>query len=342
MTGAEGTPTVGSVKIVTVTPNPSLDLTYTLRADQSDAAEVMRAAGSTLEASGKGVNVSRALHAVGVPTCAVLPVGGRTGRFLTDLLADDGVPHRVTRQAGETRVNVTALRPGERTVKLNGPGSVMSREEMDDLVGAVDRALADALADRGPDEATEPGRVWLAIAGSLPPGAGPDLVTRLVRAAHARGASCAVDAAGPALSAALDARANLLCPNRFELADICPDVAPEDEPARVGDLARRLAASAGVSLLVSAGAQGALYTDGTTVLHGWAAPLTPVNTAGAGDALLAGWLAACGTPSQRLANAMAWGRSACLSATTVDPEPGARGGGPIEIFDLTPALPASP
>lgn len=64
--------------IITVTLNPSLDLTYTLREVGRDI-DVHRASRSTLEASGKGVNVSRTLNKVAVPTVAVLPVGGVIG-----------------------------------------------------------------------------------------------------------------------------------------------------------------------------------------------------------------------------------------------------------------------
>ena len=61
--------------IITVTLNPSLDLTYTLSEVGRDI-DVHRASSSTLEASGKGVNVSRILNKAAVPTVAVLPVGG--------------------------------------------------------------------------------------------------------------------------------------------------------------------------------------------------------------------------------------------------------------------------
>ena len=75
--------------------------------------DVHRATRSTLEASGKGVNVSRALARAGLPTCAVLPAGGAAGRYLAELLEDEGVPHE-RRAGGRDRINTTASAPGAR------------------------------------------------------------------------------------------------------------------------------------------------------------------------------------------------------------------------------------
>lgn len=103
----------------------------------------------------------------------------------------------------------------------------------------------------------------------------------------------------------------------------------------LGQIARDLARPSGAELLVSLGRDGALWTDGRQVLHGWGPVLTPVNTAGAGDALLAGWLVDAPTPRDRLARAVAWGRSACLAPTTVDPHPGRLGVDGISVVPLT-------
>jgi len=78
----------------------------------------------------------------------------------------------------------------------------------------------------------------------------------------------------------------------------------------------RVAADRGCQLLVSLGADGALWTDGASTVHAATEPVVARNTAGAGDALLAGWLAG-GPPAERLARAVGWGRATCLSATTV-------------------------
>ncbi len=295
--------------IVTVTPNPGLDLTYTLAPGDAlsrNDIEVHRAASVTIEASGKGVNVTRTLAGAGVDSLAVLGAGGPTGAQLVQLLDRDGVRHRTVRTAGATRVNTTVLTPGGPTIKINGPGAAFSPAEQDALV----RSTAEAIAD---------GATWLAICGSLPPGAGADLVARLIGVARAGGVRCAVDSSGPALAAAIAAGADVFSPNAQELAAVSPAVTAA-LPAGLGALAEAatgFSAEHACELLVSLGADGALWTDGSLTLHARAPAAVPVNTAGAGDTLLSGWLAGGSDPARRLARAVSWGRAACLSPTTV-------------------------
>jgi 1-phosphofructokinase len=312
--------------VITVTPNPGLDLTYTLPVSSSHDVDVCRASRSTLEASGKGVNVSRALHAAGMPTCAVLPAGGPTGRYLAELLDDEGVSHRIVPQEGHTRVNTTVLRSGGETVKFNGPGGALSSAEQDALIGVTRLAIEDA---RPRFEET-----WVAVCGSLPPGVTPYLVTELVQLTHALGARCAVDASGDALRAALNAHADLVAPNRDELADVIDGGLDATDLRELASVALSLSVDTASRLLISLGRDGALYADGDVVLHATAAPLTPVNTAGAGDALLAGWLFTTADARSRLPEAVRWGRSACLSATTVDSRPGLGDTAPVIVTCL--------
>ena len=295
--------------IVTLTLNPGLDLTYTLTESSVGEVDVHRAATATLEASGKGVNVSRALHTNRIETVAVVPVGGSTGHHLAELLDLDGVRHRTITQSAATRVNTTMALSGGHTAKVNGPGGRLTDEDVNGLT----RETAAALADADGDE------VWLAVCGSLPPGLGPAVIGDFVALAHAHGARCAVDASGPALAVALAAGADLLAPNRLELAEIDADAAGAHTVEELSHAASDIARHARTSLLVSLGEDGALFTDGEVVLHGRGPTLTPVNTAGAGDALLSGWLAESGALSDRMARAIRWSRAACLSPTTVAP-----------------------
>ena len=298
--------------IVTLTLNPGLDLTYTLTESAVGQVDVHRATAATMEASGKGVNVSRALHANGIDTVAVLPLGGPTGRHLSELLEADGVPYRGVAQASATRINTTIVLDGGPTAKVNGPGGPLTGDDLSALAAEVGAALTAAAGDE----------VWLALCGSLPPGVDPAVVGEFVALAHAHGARCVVDASGEALAVAVRSGADLLAPNRLELSEVDPRAASADSLEALADVAVAVAVAVardGAALLVSLGEDGALYTDGDVVLHGHGPRLTPVNTAGAGDALLAGWLAASGPPAERMARAVRWGRAACLSPTTVAP-----------------------
>lgn len=297
--------------IVTLTLNPGLDLTYALAEANLGEVDVHRATTATMEPSGKGVNVSRALHANGVPTVAVMPLGGSTGHYLSELLVAEGVTHRWVDQHADTRINTTVVLAGGETVKVNGPGGHLSTSAVESLKSQIEAALRS-----GSD-----GELWLAICGSLPPGVDASVVGEFVALAHSAGARCAIDASGDALKAAIRAGADLLAPNRIELAEVESSAASATflSIAELAATAHELATRTGSSLLISLGSDGALFADGHILVHGYGPALVPVNTAGAGDALLSGWLAGEGDAHERMTQAIQWGRAACLAPTTVAP-----------------------
>lgn len=305
--------------IVTVTPNPSLDLTYTLPPASPDVPpEVIRAEGVSFEASGKGVNVTRTLLRSGVPSRCVIPLGGGVGDLVRSLLEQDGVPARVVARDGETRINTSLLAPDRLPVKVNSAGGAVRPGDAGELLAAVRAELTGPASDGPPQER------WLAVCGSLPPGCDPDLVGRLVQVARDCGWRSAVDTHGAALAEAVAARAGLLAPNVAELAEVEPEVRAALAEGTVDDLVAatcRFAARSGCEVLLSRGADGALWTDGRLAVLGRPEPVQPVNPAGAGDALLAGWLSGRGaTPAElqaRLARAVAWGTACCQAPTTV-------------------------
>ncbi|MEI2776846.1 MAG: 1-phosphofructokinase family hexose kinase [Tetrasphaera sp.] len=313
--------------IVTVTLNPSLDLTYTLSEFRLGQVDVHRAETTTLEASGKGVNVSRTLALAGVATTAVLPIGGRTGDHLRDLLVADGLACATVDVPGETRINTSLLLSSGVTVKVNGPGAPLSREAIDAVLAAAGQAL---------DAAGDTPERWLAVCGSFPPGVAPDVVTEFVDLAHRHTAQVVVDISGPALNAAWIAGADLLAPNSLELGELIGKDLGDADAAQVAAAAAELARTSGTEFLVSMGSRGAVFASHTTVLHGLGPALTPVNTAGAGDAFLSGWLAAQGTLPDRMRRALAFGRSACLSPHTVDPHPGTHGVDGLTVHEIIP------
>jgi 1-phosphofructokinase len=288
--------------IVTITPSPSVDRTYHLTALRPG--ELHRARAVLSEASGKGVNVGRVLRRLGVPAHMILTAGGGEGRLLSDLLATAGERWvDVIPVAGPTRINVTLMVDGEEPTKVNEPGTALAPDEADQVVAAAVAALPDAR--------------WLACCGALPGGTGPGLVTRLVEAGHTAGVPVAVDASGAALAAAVSARADLLKPNRDELAELTGrPVATVDEAVAAAREVRALTAG---TVLVSLGGDGALLLSRAGAWYAAAPPIVPVNTTGAGDALLAGYLADdTAEPTARLAYAVSIGVSACLVTATAD------------------------
>ncbi|HEX2771228.1 MAG TPA: 1-phosphofructokinase family hexose kinase, partial [Micromonosporaceae bacterium] len=292
--------------IITATLNPSLD-----RAMEIDAlarGAVIRATATRFDPGGKGVNVSRALLANGVPTRAVLPCGGPDGAQLVALLRAEGVDLVEVPIAGRTRSNITLAEPDGTVTKVNEPGPTLSADEFDAITQA-------ALGGAG-------GADWVVLSGSLPPGLPVDAFGRLCARLNQSAARLAVDTTGPALRAAAEAGAALVKPNRVELAEIVE--APLRSLGDVIDAAEVVRGWGAGAVLASLGPDGAVLVDDGGAHAGECPVLAPRSSVGAGDALLAGFLAAGAAGPEALAEALAWGAAAVSM-------PGSRMPGPADL-----------
>ena len=298
--------------IITVTLNPSLD--RTVEVEHLVRGEVLRARGTHLHPGGKGVNVTRALLANGVPSRAVLPIAGSDGEQLVELLAAERVDAVIVPVSGRTRSNITIAEGDGTVTKINEPGAELTADELE-LV--VERALADSHAGG-----------WVVLCGSLPPGGPADQYARMTRRLAEAGVRVAVDTSGPALAYAVTAGPDLIKPNAEELSAAVGR--PLSSRADVVAAARQLRDAGARRVLVSLGSAGALLVDDDGVAVGESVALTPRSTVGAGDAFLAGFLAAertgGATPDGRaaLATALAWGAAAVQL-------PGSQMPGPADI-----------
>ncbi|MEV4421426.1 1-phosphofructokinase family hexose kinase [Patulibacter sp. NPDC049589] len=300
--------------IVTVTPNPSLDVA--LHVDELRRGEVLRATAERHDAGGKGLNVSRALAANGVPSRAVMPLGGSTGADLLALLAGDaGVEPVAVRVSGATRSNVGIVEPDGTLTKVNAQGPVLTADE----VGALRDAILGA-AD---------GADWVVLAGSLPKGLADDFYAGLIAPLQALGVRVALDSSGVAFERALGAGPDLVKPNVHELAEVLGR-----SLRTVGDLAdgaRALRDRGPRTVLASAGPDGAVLVGAGEARHGEPPPIVPASSVGAGDAMLAGYLAATegATPAETtphgpvaaLTAALAWGAGAASLPGSRMPRP---------------------
>lgn len=290
--------------IVTVTLNPSLD--RTLEVARLERGAVLRTSSPTLEAGGKGVNVTRALTANGIPSIAVLPVGGGEGAELSARLDEAGVAARYVPVSGRTRSNITIAESDGTVTKLNEPGPAFTADEFASLTTLVASAV----------EAGD----WVVISGSVPPEFTSAQMLALAGALAGRSVNLAIDTSGDALVASLAARPRLIKPNRAELAEIA------GHP--LGSIADVIAAAKGVHdqgvelVLVSLGADGAVLVGDSTVVVGESRVDRPRSTVGAGDSFLAGFLSKFSVDESDLESAMlealAWGAAAAaLPGTSV-------------------------
>lgn len=289
--------------IVTLTPNPSLD--RTLELDRLVRGAVLRARETRVEAGGKGVNVARALLANGHAARAVLPVGGPEGDHLVALLEGLGLVIRSVPIAAPIRTNVSLVEPNATVTKINAPGPELIDDEPDAL--------------RKSTVASLDGATWVAACGSLPPGAPVDLYAALIRDVHDEEVSVAVDTSGAPLAAAITAAPDVIKPNAEELAAVVGRELDTfgDVVTAAGELRDR-----GVGrVLVSLGRDGAVLVDDAGAVHAETPPLIPRSNVGAGDATLAGFLAAGGRGAEALRSAVAWGAAAVGLPGTAMPGP---------------------
>ncbi|MFI8521431.1 1-phosphofructokinase [Streptomyces sp. NPDC085481] len=289
--------------ILTVTPNPSLDRTYEVPA--LERGEVLRAAGERMDPGGKGVNVSRAVAAAGHRTVAVVPLGGAPGALVAELLAGQGIEVAPVPVAGHTRSNIAIAEPDGTLTKINAPGPRLTPAESEAILTAVG--------------AYSPAADWIACCGSLPRGLAPEWYAELVTRAHGAGARIALDTSGPSLLAALAARPDVVKPNAEELAE-----AVGRPLATVGDAvkaAEELRARGAGTVLASLGADGQLLVSAAGTWYGSAAVDAVRSDVGAGDASLAGFLAAGGQGPDALSAALAHGAAAVRLPGSEMPSP---------------------
>ncbi|WP_248960225.1 1-phosphofructokinase [Sphaerisporangium perillae] len=289
--------------ILTLTLNPSLDRTIEIATLTRGA--VIRAATARLDPGGKGVNVCRALLANQVRSCAVVPFGGAEGDQLVSLLSQEGIQMITVPVAGATRSNVALAEPDGTVTKINEPGTALSAAELDAVADAVLSAAESA--------------DWVVASGSLPPEVPVDMYARLCRRFTRAGINVAVDTSGPALVSAVASAPALVKPNRHELAEATGAVIASLGDAM--DAAGKLRAMGARSVLASLGPDGALLVEDGGAWHGECPVSEPRSTVGAGDAMLAGFLAAGARGEAALVEALAWASAAVALPGSRMPSP---------------------
>jgi 1-phosphofructokinase len=302
--------------IVTVTANPSIDLTMAV--PRRPNGDVQRARWVLVEPSGKGVNVAVALHRTGRDVLAVVPVGRGPGADLAPMLDALDLRYIGVHVAGRVRTNVTLVEDDGTTSKVNEVGAALCADE------------ASALVEASLEHSREGD--WLAWCGSLPAGFDGERLAAAVAAARAGGRMVAVDTSQAALpivlARPLEQLPHLIKPNADELAELTGR--SFRTLGDVADAAAELVERGVQTVLVSLGADGALLVDRRTARHATATPERVANTAGAGDSFLAGYLwadtaspADTAGPDERLASAVRFGAAAVAQAGTLFAAPAA-------------------
>ncbi|MDR0719403.1 MAG: 1-phosphofructokinase family hexose kinase [Treponema sp.] len=297
--------------IITVTLNPALD--KTARVDVVRANALNRLRDVTLDAGGKGVNVSALIRSLGGESIAVGFWGGGAGKELQSLIAKRGLKSDFVRIAAVTRTNLKVVADDGGLTEFNEPGPRIDPDEW--------RELEEKLSGYGIKGNT------VVLSGSLPAGLGQDTYKKLSVMLRRAGAAVFLDADGEALRYALESGPegvpDYLKPNRYELLQYFG--IPDDEgvtETKLADLCRALIGKGLKLVVLSLGEAGAIFANGNGI---WRAPAVPVqvrSTVGAGDSMI-GALAygfEQGLPEERcFALAMAASAGTCTTEGTNPP-----------------------
>ena len=260
------------MSLLTVVYNPSVDEEWHLDDLVWDEKNLVKSTRSW--AGGKGINVARWLRFLGAKTKLLLALGGDSGRELHKFLRKEGVLSRDIRLTHATRRNVLVTLRNGRQLRFNSAGPRFSTAEGAEILSGIRQAMTRATT--------------MLLSGSLPPGMAAGTYAQLIRIAASKGCRVLLDCDGEALRFAVPARPFLIKPNEFELSQWWGQ-----RIRNLSDVVRAAGAMSEASggwVMVSRGADPAVLTrakDRVTWL-GEISPVDPLNTSGAGDAMLAG------------------------------------------------------
>jgi tagatose 6-phosphate kinase len=263
--------------IVVVCLNPALDVTH--HVDAVDWGGVNRPRAVRARPGGKGLNVARTLHALGVDVLALGLAGGLTGAGMEAALRELSVPAAFTPVAGETR----------RTFSVVDDSGVTAFHEAGPEVGEEEFAGF----WRGYEQALE-GATAVVLSGSLPPGLEAGTYATLIETAAAARVPAVLDTHGEALRRGAAAGPAIVKPNLAELASLTGrPLAPTKDGATdaAADLATATAAAGQLrgaqAVVVTLGPDGLLAATGDGCWRARAPAAVAGNATGAGDAVAA-------------------------------------------------------
>ena len=266
--------------IVTVTLNAAID--KTLAVPSFRLGRRHRAVEQTAMAGGKGVNVARALKALGQPVIATGVAGGPTGTRIIEHLTEEGILNDFVRIREESRTSTAVVDPtsGDQT-EINERGPEVSAAELELF---VDKLLYLAK-----------GAEVCVFAGSLPGGVDPGIYGELIADLRKLGVTTVLDSEGEPLRLGTRAGPTLVSPNELEAEGLVGHEFADDEDRRrsVHEMVELGAHEAIMTL--PEGALGLLADGGEAggslqLYRALLEPLEPVAAVGSGDAFLAGYL----------------------------------------------------
>jgi 1-phosphofructokinase len=256
--------------ICTVTLNPSID--YVIKVDDFRAGAVNRVASEDKYPGGKGINVSRVLNNFGIKNKALGFIGGFTGEFIKNSLQNQGVYTDFIEVAGDTRINVK-LKSKEET-EINGAGPIVKEEDLNKLFVKIE---------------TLDSEDYLVLAGNVQKSLPANVYSLIQEKCLSKKVKVIVDTTGEALTSTLKYKPFLIKPNNHELGEIFGVKIQSRE--EIIQYAQKLRDKGAENIIISMAAHGALLLCDEGVYHASAPKGIVKNSVGAGDSMIAGFLA---------------------------------------------------
>ena len=257
--------------IYTVTFNPAID--YIIRLDKLTTGAINRVTYEQVLGGGKGVNVSIVLGNLGHKSTATGFLAGFTGDEIVRQLREfNAADDFVKLDEGFSRINVKIKADVE--TEINGQGPKIPATALQQLFSQLDRLTADDT---------------LVLAGSIPNTLPDDIYERIMERLQDRGIRIVVDATCNLLLNVLKYHPALIKPNNHELGEMFGVVLKSDE--EIITYAKKLQERGARNVLISMAGDGAmLLTEDGEVFRAPAPKGTLVNSVGAGDSMVAGFL----------------------------------------------------
>lgn len=258
--------------IYTVTFNPALD--YVIKVDKFETGIVNRVFQENIFFGGKGINVSCVLRELGFDSVALGFTAGFTGKALEDGIKAQGIKSDfIHLDNGMTRINVKMKSDNE--TEINGMGPDISKEAIDELFEKLEK-----LGEKD----------VLALSGSIPQTLPEDIYEQIMERLQDKGVLIAVDATKDLLLNVLKYHPFLIKPNNHELGEMFHVVLESDED--IIYYAKELQKQGARNVLISMAGDGAILVTETNEVVKMGVPKGEIkNSVGAGDSMVAGFLA---------------------------------------------------
>ena len=258
--------------IYTLTFNPAVD--YIAQIDGLEFGGTNRSLGEEISFGGKGINVTFILNELGVKSTALGFIAGFTGDALEEHLKSQGIDTDFIKlSSGFTRINVKLK--NDNITEINGRGPEISQADLEKLYIKLD------MLSEGDT---------LVLSGSIPYSLNKTVYEEIMKRLGAKGIKFIVDAEGELLVNTLKYRPFLIKPNIDELSAIFKRQLETD--GEIIDCAKTLQKKGAKNVLVTMGEKGALFIDEEgNIIRKTAHKIQAVNTVGAGDSMVAGFLA---------------------------------------------------